>query len=693
MASYTYTPLALSNVTHRGRHEHRPGLRDGISYMFEHYDAQRRVPPNYEDLVSEASGLSGFMVDIYGLQKFTDLLIRLLILEPSPSTAPICCRLEHCDLREEPQFEALSYFWGPPVDTPDMHEITCSERKVLVGPNLYLALRALRYPDRERVLWVDALCINQVDKAEVNTQVKMMGHIYSCAERVLVWLGVEHEQDSSAIEAIQETVKLLNELVETSEETVERFTKTLLNNPKLPPNGWQHIGNLFSRPYFKRLWVIQEVVNSTSAEVLYGDQTIKWDDMIKIVYLNSLLSFCTPETKRSFHLSSLEESNVLIINDLLHSRKNNKPGRPLFDILFHTHRFQATNVRDKVFSILNLPRFEGEWIPIPKYELSPFEVFRDFAIIDLTRNNSLKILSWVNTAGVERSPNDTSPSWVPNVDDFQGPAPSFFMECGRTPITLDNTKEIAWINDDKTLLKIQGRLLPEPIKYLSKARSSCYAESEAKFPFRVADFTDSILNIERRWFKSCFNIFLWAKESSVAEEINTRNAEKDPPSQGGILALGEIASSDVYRRFLLTMCRNWTPYNRSTPSPVILNNTMCVTEALIAGYDLEEVFGGAKDAFLIVYKETICQEHTKWKRIAALADGRIGWVPKNARGGDRVCVFKGGRESFLLREIKGEAGASGNYKLLGECYFEGLENNAVGSEGGEDYEVVELKIM
>jgi hypothetical protein len=47
----------------------------------------------------------------------------------------------------------------------------------------------------------------------------------------------------------------------------------------------------------------------------------------------------------------------------------------------------------------------------------------------------------------------------------------------------------------------------------------------------------------------------------------------------------------------------------------------------------------------------------------------------------------------FLREIKGEAGASGNYKLLGECYFEGLENNAVGSEGGEDYEVVELKIM
>jgi hypothetical protein len=279
------------------------------------------------------------------------------------------------------------------------------------------------------VLWVDALCINQVDKAEVNTHVKMMGHIYSCAERVLVWLGVEHEQDSSAIEAIQETAKLLNELAERDEVSVELFAETFLNNPKLPANGWQHIGNLFPRPYFKRLWVIQEVVNSTSTEVLYGDQTIKWDDIIKILSLYSALRFCLPEAKSSFRLSPLEESNVqyLLSTTFFTPGRTNKPGRPLFDILFHTHGFQATDVRDKIFSILNLPWFEDKWLPIPRYEISPSEVFRDFAIIELTRNNSVNLLSWVNTASVERSPHDTSPSWVPSIDDFQGPAPSFFM--------------------------------------------------------------------------------------------------------------------------------------------------------------------------------------------------------------------------------------------------------------------------
>lgn len=202
--------------------------------MFEDFNAQIRVPANYEDEVAAESGLEGQMIHLRGLKKFTIPLIRLVILEPGASGDPICCRLEQCDLREEPQFEALSYFWGPAVD---MKEITCSERKALVSPNLDLALRALRYPDIERVLWVDALCINQVDKVELDAQVNMMGYIYSCAERVLVWLGVEDQKDSAAIDAIQETVKLLDELRYTKEGDMELAAEALFNNPKLPVNA------------------------------------------------------------------------------------------------------------------------------------------------------------------------------------------------------------------------------------------------------------------------------------------------------------------------------------------------------------------------------------------------------------------------------------------------------------------------
>jgi hypothetical protein len=78
------------------------------------------------------------------------------------------------------------------------------EMTISVRRNLEAALKRPRYPNQKRVLWVDALCINQEDPVEKNGQVKMMDYIYSCADRVLVWLGEEQAQDSSAIEAIDQ---------------------------------------------------------------------------------------------------------------------------------------------------------------------------------------------------------------------------------------------------------------------------------------------------------------------------------------------------------------------------------------------------------------------------------------------------------------------------------------------------------
>ncbi len=63
------------------------------------------------------------------------------------------------------------------------------------------------------------------------------------------------------------------------------------------------------------------------------------------------------------------------------------------------------------------------------------------------------------------------------------------------------------------------------------------------------------------------------------------------------------------------------------------------------------------------------------------------WVgTKNASKGDMVCVFSGRRESFLLREVGGEEGVGGCFKLLGKCYFEGLEMSAGDLEGKEGCE-------
>jgi len=45
------------------------------------------------------------------------------------------------------------------------------------------------HPDTTRLLWADALCIDQNNHFELGDQVAKMGAIYTAASQVIVWLG------------------------------------------------------------------------------------------------------------------------------------------------------------------------------------------------------------------------------------------------------------------------------------------------------------------------------------------------------------------------------------------------------------------------------------------------------------------------------------------------------------------------
>jgi hypothetical protein len=62
-------------------------------------------------------------------------------------------------------------------------------QSILITRNLHAALNDLRYKDRERILWADALCINQSDLVERTHQVSLMSSVYGRAALVIVWLG------------------------------------------------------------------------------------------------------------------------------------------------------------------------------------------------------------------------------------------------------------------------------------------------------------------------------------------------------------------------------------------------------------------------------------------------------------------------------------------------------------------------
>jgi hypothetical protein len=113
--------------------------------------------------------------------------IRLLKLLPGSNAKWVECTLFKASLDDKQlKYETLSYTWGSCLTT---NAIVIDKMLFPVTANLEAALRRLRRPDEPRILWVDAICINQQDSAERSQQVGLMKRIYSQASNVVIWLG------------------------------------------------------------------------------------------------------------------------------------------------------------------------------------------------------------------------------------------------------------------------------------------------------------------------------------------------------------------------------------------------------------------------------------------------------------------------------------------------------------------------
>ncbi|OCL04375.1 hypothetical protein AOQ84DRAFT_301006, partial [Glonium stellatum] len=78
---------------------------------------------------------------------------------------PINVHLEHFPLDNSSAYEALSYVWGEPSET---ETISLDRQEIKVTLNLESALRHLRRGDSDKVLWIDAIYIDQNNNRERN---------------------------------------------------------------------------------------------------------------------------------------------------------------------------------------------------------------------------------------------------------------------------------------------------------------------------------------------------------------------------------------------------------------------------------------------------------------------------------------------------------------------------------------------
>jgi hypothetical protein len=169
--------------------------------------------------------------------------IRLLRLMPPPENetterANLQCEVFayslHDECRSTHQYEALSYTWG---GEKKPRSIFIGNQKLDVTENLHAALSRLRCRYLARIVWVDAICINQTSEEERSQQVQLMAMIYSKAYCVIVWLGEIADDVRGALECIQ---------CATNEELIQRSNRK--TNELI-------VFNLLQRQWFQRIWV------------------------------------------------------------------------------------------------------------------------------------------------------------------------------------------------------------------------------------------------------------------------------------------------------------------------------------------------------------------------------------------------------------------------------------------------------
>ncbi|KAG8163933.1 hypothetical protein KVR01_005851 [Diaporthe batatas] len=548
--------------------------------------------------------------------------VRCVKLEPGQRTDPLRCELVSSHLGVmRGNYEALSYTWG---DLNAKTTIFLDGRPVQVTQNLACSLRHLRLPHDGRLLWIDALCINQADGAEVNTYVQRMWAIYEGSKNVVVFLGESTQESDKALQLLTH----LSGLSVVATERHSQINQLLEDNHK--SLHWTALERLMQRPWWSRAWIIQEYAVAPRVIFVCGLATLDGENFGHA--MDYLMDYRYSASIPHHWQEAVRNVALTGINHLLSIRKQYQSSSPQakpspLEILYRSRGSQASDPKDKVYSLFRLiaedPRLQ------PNYSRSVEELYKDVvrAIIDNT--GTLEILSHHNSGNPQS--HSSMPSWCPDWTVRRG---SHYLMQRNQYSAAGNTTAHAVIHGDT--LRVKGRaldridLISKRIKYNDfKNRQARQATIERLWRLAAAKRDSEFSDYQMPDVPAAFSETL----SSL------RNREKGPA--------GSTPSILDPR----TVQEMWNAWWTSCTKPSSLTSS---------GRKLAKSFDDALHRAIYGKAFFISQQ------------GRFGIVDATARAGDTVAVLLGGEVLFALRET-GEtndsnpsAGNNTDYNLVGE---------------------------
>ncbi|TDZ37305.1 Heterokaryon incompatibility protein 6, OR allele [Colletotrichum spinosum] len=305
-------------------------------------ESRRRVDPTASQATDPSPASKAFQYQ--PLDENVDCT-RFVVINPAENDDdPISCHLVHLAFGTRPKFDALSYTWGDenPKEAIQVDGCAFEARK-----NLFDALRYLRRHMVEgELFWIDALCIDQDNIAERNRQLRMMGHIYFRAQKVIVWLGRKYAKYESDVEP-----SWPRELPDSGTNVEESKTQRAKSERDM-------VKELVNDEYWNRLWIIQELGQNEQKKICFGNMATTWEAFIQFITTNSSVSSTQGPLRLDRHL-----------------KEKYQGSHTLRRLLLDHKDAQCKERKDKVYGLVGLAA-DARGFPMD-YEKSPMDIWMD----------------------------------------------------------------------------------------------------------------------------------------------------------------------------------------------------------------------------------------------------------------------------------------------------------------------------
>jgi hypothetical protein len=608
----------------------------------------------------------------------------------------ISCRMETFDVATAPAYKALSYVWG------DIHvtgHVELNGRQVETTTNLLSALTQLLELNDIGYLWIDAICIDQTDDFEKSKQVQMMGDVYSNAMEVLIWLGPASEDSDLGVELLDQWFRVgmyylslqkrAKDIISasTDQEREEKYAEyerspdsrnlvqLALQHLKDPYSitSWTALANIFERPYWQRVWVIQELSLGRKAKLVCGRTTGNFSSFMPM--MNLVLEANKRNIWADYGLKNQDTlrrflgavSRGVLPSLLTTGGVTSTMGNDLSRLVQMTLPTLATNPRDKVYALLAFLPPERTSI-IVDYSKSVSQVYTDFVLSEIKASGKLSTFRMLQPTSAHEFIQEI-PSWVPDLTTMTTSHSYLKTESWGSFDAAEGNAAVYTVSEDLKKLCVDG------IRY-------CVIKEveDGAFGKLVDSYRDSVKEVFCRWFAlaktKCvgsswlspkgFNIPQIFFRAISYDESNTR------PSASS--ASRHKTGKQLADKVLSYICWQQTQDGLQFPSyelaPLISSYSAVPGSDLQSwlpdsGYPLElgidNIMGFTAESFATDFW-IVARSSTFFMT----EEGYMGIGPIGARPGDIVCVLLGADVPMILRP------QGSDFAVLSPCYMYGI---------------------